>query len=52
MFATLLCAMASRSDLSSITPRLGPGMASLGRPGYLGHADDLPSERTVGTRAR
>ena len=49
MFATLLCAMASRSDLSSITPRLGLGMASLGRPGYinLGHADDLPSERTV-----
>ena len=30
-------------------PRLGLGMASLGRPGYinLGHADDLPTERTV-----
>ena len=29
-------------------PRLGLGMASLGRPGYinLGHKDDLPAERT------
>ena len=29
-------------------PRLGLGMASLGRPGYinLGHADDLPSGRS------
>lgn len=29
-------------------PRLGLGMASLGRPGYinLGHGEDLPTERT------
>jgi len=42
----------SRSNLQIAlagAPRLGLGMASLGRPGYinLGHADDLPAERTV-----
>ncbi len=41
-----------RSTLQSAlagSPRLGLGMASLGRPGYinLGHADDLPKERTM-----
>ena len=35
--------------LSSGLPRLGLGMAALGRPGYinLGHAEDLPIERSV-----
>ena len=41
-----------RSELQAMlkdAPRLGLGMASLGRPGYinLGHAEDLPAERSV-----
>ena len=43
----------SRSDPFSArlkgVPKLGLGMAALGRPGYinLGHADDMPGERSV-----
>ena len=51
MLATLLTM--SRSDPLSTrlrgVPKLGLGMAALGRPGYinLGHADDMPGERGV-----
>jgi aryl-alcohol dehydrogenase-like predicted oxidoreductase len=43
---------AERTQLPSAlrgAPRLGLGLASLGRPGYinLGHEDDLPDERSV-----
>ena len=43
----------SRSDPFAMrlkgVPKLGLGMAALGRPGYinLGHADDMPGERSV-----
>lgn len=39
-----------RSDkLAAIAPRMGLGMAALGRPGYinLGHGDDLGSDKTT-----
>ena len=52
------CGMAGDAMLSRLPdmtaglrqgPKLGLGMAALGRPGYinLGHADHLPEERTV-----
>jgi len=55
LMTTLLQPVSStprRSHLQSSlagAPRLGLGMASLGRPGYinLGHHEDLPKERTV-----
>lgn len=52
MHASMGGACSARSSLQSTfagTPRLGLGLAALGRPGYinLGHADDLPSERSV-----
>jgi len=49
---TAMAAAPARSALGdrlSGAPKLGLGMASLGRPGYinLGHADDLPEGRSV-----
>ena len=56
MFLTCLVAMTTGAPSSRAAalrqrnlPRIGLGMAALGRPGYinLGHADDLPAERSV-----
>ena len=52
MLSSTAPATAARSESLATAlrgaPRLGLGMASLGRPGYinLGHASDLPAERT------
>ena len=53
MAVVMTTSASSRSDALGTAlrgaPRLGLGMASLGRPGYIniGHADDLPAERSV-----
>ena len=51
MHLVLAAMAATASSLSRLdgAPRLGLGMAALGRPGYinLGHASDLPEERSV-----